>query len=349
MKDIYKIKILIFALIFVLIISIFFVPEIISIIQSTKKLKELQLELNDLNSKKIEYKKKLEESKNISEILQTCREKELSNLSILIKMNRGYEQEIEEQKTDYYLFERRFDEIKGLINLYEKSHITSYNIINNLQNYFKNHTLNDYYNNVSNILMTSTIIKNESDINFIYDKIIKPFYYDTKINDNIKYILGPPCYKASIDSGDPFIFHKKCDKIGHTIMFIKTNNTRFGGITDLSWGKRYYLKENEYNKIKTRLFNLDTQKVFLYDKNQKISRHIPPIRGDNYYFAIFGYKDIYLGYLPWESVSSFPQMFLKDNNTDKNFNDLLNQYIDNKDIKFEYQDIEVFPITLKNF
>ena len=349
MKDIYKIKILIFVFIFVLIISIFFIPEIILIIQSIQRLKKIQLTLIDLNSKKIEIKKKLEYSKNVSEILQKNKDKELSELSTLIKMNRGYEQEIEEEKTDYYLFERKFDEMKGLINLYEKNYITSFSIINNINNFFKSHTLNDYYNNISNILLTSTIVKNESDINFIYDKIIKPFYSDVKIKDNIKYILGPPCYKASIDSGDPFIFHKKCDNIGHTIMLIKTNNTRFGGITDLSWGKRYNLKENEYNKIKTRLFNLDNQKVFLYDKNQKISRHIPPIRGDNYYFAIFGYKDLYLGYLPWESVSSFPQMFLKDNKTDKNFNDLLNQYMNNNDIKFEYQDIEVYPISLKKY
>ena len=346
MKDIYKIKILIFVLIFVLIISIFFMPEIISIVKSIQRLKELEVALIDFNSKKIEIKKKLEDSKNISETLQNYKDKELSELTTLVKMNREYEQEIEEQKTDYYLCERRFDEMKGLINLYLKNNIFSYNILNKLEKFFKNHTLNDYYNNISNILMTSTIVKNESDINFIYDKIIKPFYSDVKIKDNITYILGPPCYKASIDSGDPFIFHKKCDKIGHTIMFIKTNNTRFGGITDLSWGKRYNLKENEYNKIKTRLFNLDNQKVFMYDKNQKISRHIPPIRGDNYYFAIFGYKDIYLGFIPWESVSSFPQMFLKDNNTDKNFNDLLNQYMNNSEIKFEYLDIEVYPITL---
>ena len=31
-----------------------------------------------------------------------------------------------------------------------------------------------------------------------------------------------------------------------------------------------------------------------------------------------------MGYLPWESSSDFPQFFLKDNKTDRRFNDLLN-------------------------
>ena len=132
-------------------------------------------------------------------------------------------------------------------------------------------------------------------------------------------------------------------------MFIKTNKTRFGGITDLLWGKNEY-RVNEFNKTKTRLFNLDNQQIFMYDKNQKISRHIPPIRGESYYFAIFGYNDIYLGFLPWESSSDFPKMFLKNNNKNKRFNDLLNQNIDPflDNIKFEYQDIEVYPIISIN-
>ena len=135
-------------------------------------------------------------------------------------------------------------------------------------------------------------------------------------------------------------------------MLIKTNKTRFGIITDLSWGK-INTKENEFINTKTRLFNLDNQKIFMYDKNQKVSRYIAPIRAENYYFAIFGYDDVYLGFIPWESYSSFPQQFLKGNDTDIDFNDLLNQknekyYSYNNQINFEYLDIEVYPIILIN-
>ena len=225
--------------------------------------------------------------------MQKAKDEEVNKLKELIKTNGFYGEAIEEEKSDCYLTERRNDNMKALINLYEKNNITTQNIIKNLHNFFEiqKHTINDYYNNKSNILIASSIIKNESDINFIYDKIIGSFYSDS---NNSRYILGSPCFKTSIDSNEPLIFHKKCKEVGDTIMLIKTNKTRFGGITDLSWGT-IYTRNKEYNKTKTRLFNLDNQKVFLYDRGNHVNIHIPPIRSENYYFAIFGYNDVYLG------------------------------------------------------
>ena len=236
----------------------------------------------------------------------------------------------------------------SLIKLYENNNISSNNIIHNLQNFFTNYTIEDYYNNISNILLLSTIIKNQSDLNFIYDKIIKPFYSDIKDN-NKKYILKNPCFKVSIYTNDPYSFHKKCNNVGDTLILIKTNKTRFGGITELPWGK-IVDKEKKYDKTKTRLFNLDNQSIFMYNKTQKVSRYIPPISSENYYFAIFGYNDIYLDLIPWESYSDFPQHFIKNNVTNEGFNDLLNQKIEGykKQIKFEYLDIEIYPITIYN-
>ena len=335
-----NIKILFFVLLFSIIISIFFIPELLSIYKLKKKLNQIEITLDNIEEQKIKFHQKLEDSRNVSDILQDAKNEELSRLKELMTKNSYLGEEIDEGKSDYYLTERRNDEMIGLIKIYEKNKIISNNIINNLKIYFKNNNLKDYYNNISNILTISTIIKNESDINFIYTKILEPFY--SNIKNNTKYVLGSPCYKASIDSSDPYFFHKNCSEVGDTIMFIKTNKTRFGGITDLSW-KRMYTKEKDYNKTKTRLFNLDNQKIFLYNKNQKVSRHIPPIRAENYYFAIFGYNDLYLGYLPWEGTSSFPQMFLKNNDTDERFNDLLNENIHSflDEVKFEYEDIEV--------
>ena len=348
MKITSNIKIILFSLFFLVIISVFFLPELILIYKTKKRINEINLELDNYKIKKVEFRQKLEDSKNISEILQKAKDEEVNKLKELIKTNSFYGEANEEQKSDCYLIERRNDNMKALLNIYEKNNATTQNIMNNLQIFFKiqNHTLNDYYNNISNILMTSSIIKNESDINFIYDKIIRPLYSDS---NNSRYILGSPCFKVSIDSNEPFIFHKKCNEAGDTIMLIKTNKTRFGGITDLSWTTIYTINK-DYNNTKTRLFNLDNQKIFLYNKSHRSNIHIPPIRSENYYFAIFGYNDVYLGYLPWESSSSFPQMFLKDNNTDKRFNDLLNEYIHPfyDEIKFEYEDIEVYPIILIN-
>jgi len=339
----------IFILFFVIIVSIFFIPDLISLFKTYQKINQLTIKANEYKIKKVEYQKKLENINNNSEILLISQEEIISKLKEQIKINSYYFSQIEERKREINMISIKNNIMEVYIKLYENYNIFSSNIINNLQIFFKNHTLEDYYNDISNILLTSSIINNESDIDFIYNKIIPEFYFDFKNNDNDKkYILGIPCFKATIDTNEPYIFHKKCNKYRDTIMFIKTNKTRFGGITDLSWGK-YYYEKNEYINTKTKLFNLDNQKIFRYDKNNKIN-FIPPIRGDKINFAIFGYNDIYLGYLPWESSSSFPQQFLNDNNTNKKFNDLLNEYNDPflNGIKFEYLDVEVYPIILIN-
>ena len=341
---------LIFILIIIIKISIFFIPELILIYNSKQKIIQMKSLIDNYDFQKMQFKQNLEESKNLSEILQKNIKEELVKLKELIKINDYYEDANNEEKTDSYLTERRNDEMYSLIKLYENNKESTNDLINNLKNYFKNHTLEDYYNNISNILLTSTIIKNEDDINFIYEKIIKPFYSDIKDKKNKKYILKYPCFKVSLDTNNPYEFHKKCNNSGDTIMLIKTNKTRFGGITELPWGK-LFPKIKDFRSTKTKLFNLDNQKIFIYNKNQEVSRYIPPIRAENHYFAIFGYNDIYLGFLPWESSSSFPKQFLKENNTNKYFNDLLNQKIDNPsldEINFEYLDIEVYQIISIN-
>ena len=341
----------IFLFLITIVIGIFFIPELITIYKIKQKLIQLNINIDNYESQKIKFSKNLQESKNISEILQQNRDEEIIKLKKLINTNNFYAEAIDEEKSDAYLTERRNDEMYALIKSYENNNISSKNIINNLKNFFKNNTIEDYYNNISNILLISNIIQNQTDINFIYDKIIYPFYSDKK-DDSKKYILKNPCFKASIDSNNPHEFHKKCKDVGDTIMFIKTNKTRFGGITDLSWGK-IYTKEDKFIQTKTRLFNLDNQNIFMYNKEQKVSRYMAPIRAENYYFAMFGYNDIFLGFIPWESHSSFPQEFLKNNNTNKDFNDLLNQnnekYYKDNQVNFEYIDIEVYPIIAFNY
>ena len=212
--------------------------------------------------------------------------------------------------------------MKGIINLYENNNISSYNTIKNLKNFFKSHKIEEFWYNFSNILLVSSILKNQSDIDFIYNEIIRPFFPD----NYDEYILGSPCYKTSIDSNQPYIFHKRRDKYKNTIMLIKTNKTRFGGITDLSWGGRENAGDENYENTKTKLFNLDNKKIFKYNKNQENLRYIRPIMGDNNYIASFGFNDIYLDCLPWESSSNFPMLFICDDEN-KDFNYLLNEKI----------------------
>ena len=338
---------IIYIIIISLLVSFFYIPVLIKIISSKKELNDIDISIDDMKLKKIEFQSKLKELQNITLDLEHQKNFEVEKLKNLSKLNYLYMEAIDEERSDAYLSERRNEEMEAYIYMYEKNNISSHNTIDILKNYFQSNKLMDYFNKRINVLLVSSIIKDELDLRFLYEQVINPFFID----DYEFYILGPPCYKATMDSNDPFIFHRKCKKIKNSIMLVKTNKTRFGGITEYSWDGRIEGKNDDYEKTKTRLFNLDNKKVFLYNKNQTVSKNIPPIRVANYFLAIFGYNDLYLGYFPWECKSGFPQMFLKSNDTDENFNDLLNEKIErypkNNEIKFEYLEVEVYPINIK--
>ena len=303
---------------FIIIITFFFIPELLAILQLNQRLNNISILIENYGKQKIELKQKLLENKNNS---------------------------LYEEQSENKINERTVNLMESLINIYEKNFNITREIIKNLTNFFKSHSLNDYLNNKLNILMVSTIIKNESDIEFIYNKILPSFYLNNTNNNN--YILSPPCFKTSFDSNEPSIFHIKCDNVGDTIMLIKTNKTRFGGITEFSWTQKN-VKDEKVFDTRTLLFNLNNKKIFKYNKNHNTNKHIAPISGDNNCFAIFGYKDIYLDYLPKDSCSDFPSQFLKNENTSNDFNDLLDEksYNNNKIINFEYEEIEVYPISI---
>ena len=342
-----KYSTIIYIIIISILVSFFYIPVIIKIFSSKKELNEIMISIEDMKTKKKEFQSKLKELKNITLNLEHQKNFEIEKLKNLSKLNYLYMESIDEERSDAYLTERRNEEMEAYIYMYEKNNISSYNTLETLKKYFQSNKLIDYFNSRKNVLLVSSIIKNETDLLFLYEKVINPFFID----DNNYHIIGPPCYKATMDSNDPFIFHRKCKKIKNSIMLVKTNKTRFGGITEYSWDGNIERNKDNYEKTKTRLFNLDNQKVFLYNKNQTVSKNIPPIRVANYFLAIFGYNDLYLGYYPKECKSGFPQMFLKSNDTDDNFNDLLNEKIErypkNKEIKFEYLEVEVYPINIK--
>ena len=335
---------IIYIIIILIFVSFFYIPQIIKIFSLKEEFKDIELSIEDCKIKKIEYQQRIKSIKNKTEELQHSKEEEIQKLKKLSQLNYLYMEGINEEKSDLFLTEKRNEEMKALIKIYENSNISSYNKINILRKYFQSNKLIDYLNNKSNILLLSSIIKDESDIDFIYNQLIYPFYN----HESKEYIIGFPCYKTSMDSNDPSIFHKRCKDVKDSIMLIKTNKTRLGAITEISWGKSLDKAKTDFVKTKTRMFNLDNRKVFLYNKNQRVSRYIPPIRAENYYLAIFGYNDLYLGYLPWECNSDFPQQFLKSSDTNEDFNDLMNQKIErypkNTEVKFEYQEIEVYPI-----
>ena len=107
--------------------------------------------------------------------------------------------------------------------------------------------------------MEITFIK-ENEFGFIKDAI------ESRLNKKIKGIKK--IYQASIDGGEPYFFHLKCDHIPNTLVIIKSEgNRRFGGFTSLTWDspKKYKYKDDK-NAF---LFSLDKLKIYSYDNNQR--------------------------------------------------------------------------------
>ena len=110
--------------------------------------------------------------------------------------------------------------------------------------------LNNLYSYLNLFGLCSMILKiNEFD--FIKNYIKK------SMNKEIKQIKK--LYQATIDGGDPSVFHTKCDNIPNTLILIESSgNKRFGGFTSEVWDK-----SNQYKYDKNAfLFSLDKQKIY---------------------------------------------------------------------------------------
>ena len=68
----------------------------------------------------------------------------------------------------------------------------------------------------------------EDEKNIIFSEI------ENKMNKKIKKLKK--LYQATFDVGDSEIFHKKCDNIPNTLVFIESEGKRrFGGFTPIPW------------------------------------------------------------------------------------------------------------------
>ena len=104
-----------------------------------------------------------------------------------------------------------------------------------------------------------------------------------KMNKPIKEIKK--LYQATIDGGEPEIFHKKCDNISNTLVLIKSEgNRRFGGFTPIPW-KSYFSKPEDIQN-KTFIFSLDNKKIYYLKSTFLIAAY-----QDKGYGPCFGYLD----------------------------------------------------------
>ena len=135
-----------------------------------------------------------------------------------------------------------------IINLQEENKTLNKKIIKN------NETIENFLIKKKKIKINSSIIENDE---FIKIRSL----VEEKMYKKIKEIKK--LYQASLDGGEPSIFHKKCDNIPNTLVLYKTKgNRRFGGYVSECWKSKgkFILDEKCF------LFSLDRNK-FYFSKN----------------------------------------------------------------------------------
>ena len=147
------------------------------------------------------------------------------------------------------------------INNLKKENEELKNEIINLKN--QNESLMDQINKI-NVAINSinkspdidisklSVIIEEKDYNFIKEAI------ENTMNKKIKELKK--IYQATIDGGEPTLFHKKCDGIYNTLTIIKSeSNKKFGGFSKENWETLNWISKNGNNSF---LFSLDKQKIY---------------------------------------------------------------------------------------
>lgn len=174
---------------------------------------------------------------------------------------------------------------------------------------------------------TSTIINDYLELKFLTKKF--KLMYPGK---NIIYNL---LYRKSRDSDKASAFHSKCDKIGGTLLLIKTlEGLKFGGYTNQTWeGNKIFKRDNT-----AFIFSLNLKKIYNILNNVN---------------AIFCCQN----FGPYFSGNNTATLLIYDNSDiqggecckarDSNYNGYFLDYeINNGRKKFKVNEIEVFKVTI---
>ena len=161
-----------------------------------------------------------------------------SNYKTIIEENKNIKEEIKNIKEEN-------NKIKEENNKIKEENINIKNRVKNLEEII----------NKKKIIINSSIME-ENEFDMIKSAI------EQTMNKEIKGINK--LYQATIEGGDPEIFHKKCDNIINTLILYKSEGKRrFGGFTSLCWKEEggVILDKNSF------LFSLDKKKIYYSKKD----------------------------------------------------------------------------------
>ena len=219
------------------------------------KIEDKEIEINNLKDENKKLKKEIDNFK------KQGKEKgnEFKELKIRIDNFKieDKEKEINDLKNDKNKLKKEVDNLKNE----NKDLIKKYGEINNEINYIKG--LNS----------DTSIIMKDSEKSIIFPEIEK------KLNKKIKKIIK--LYQATIDGGEPMIFHNKCDNIPNTLVLVQSEgNRRFGGFTPIPWTLKGGNKLDP--EMKTFVFSLDNKKIYYLKRKDSVAVYHGNISGPSF-------------------------------------------------------------------
>lgn len=193
------------------------------------------------------------------------------------------------------------------------------------------------FHNINQNKIDSKIVKYD-DINFIQKRLMD-------INPRIKKVSFSLVYRASEDGDRASDFHRKCDKIGPNIVFIKTRKgVIFGGFTFKNW--EHLARDNDANRpnlgsasrdFNSFGFNVNKKKLYNNEKPKEFAiwcnKNFGPTFKNNL-FQIFDRSLEKGGYCNIRKQSNFGGQ-------------LYDYEISGGDSKFKIEDLEVFLVEFK--
>ena len=210
----------------------------------------------DLKSKSINMESIVKDMHKQLSILNERLEKFDINYKELKKENISLKDENNILKEDNKNMNNEIVEIKKSLDIIKSEIIELRNENNSLKQKLTNIEEEKAILSKNSFKINSSIM-NEEEFDFIKRKI------EEKKNSKIKQIKK--IYQATIDGGEPKVFHNKCDNIKNTLVLYESKGKRrFGGFTSESWASNDGHKSDK----NCFLFSLDNKKIFsIKDEN----------------------------------------------------------------------------------
>ena len=248
--------------------------------------KNIDSNIKEICEELLYIRNKIKEIDNLENFKTKINEK-IKEIDVLKNQNKNFIIEIDNLKNQNKDFKKVIEENLKEINLLKNENTELKKRIDNINN--ENKQLKEM--NKIDMKYITSLTENIKNGNFNESDIIKNdekgiLFLEIEKKLNKKIIQLKKLYQATIDGGEPEIFHLKCDGIPNTLVLIKSKGLkRFGGFTTIPWQSEGEFKDNAYSK--NFIFSLDNQKIY-YGYNVYHNKNRGPCFGIGHDIGIIG-------------------------------------------------------------